>query len=159
MHKIFRKRSMKINSAHHQAVGNLAPMLRATAHTRDGIVEAIELNEAEAQTGPFLLGMQFHPERLWERYPNFSSRSAFISLPPRSDARSVCAGDHYWRSIHRCISHATVAAKIHRRHIRESSRRPRYPRMVRSRDKHQSPAAVRVSASAALPISCTLSTR
>ena len=33
MHKIFRKRSMKINSAHHQAVGNLAPMLRATAHT------------------------------------------------------------------------------------------------------------------------------
>ena len=45
--------------------------LRATAHTRDGIVEAIELNEAEAQTGPFLLGMQFHPERLWERYPEF----------------------------------------------------------------------------------------
>ena len=42
--QIFRKRSMKINSAHHQAVGNLAPMLRATAHTRDGIVEAIELN-------------------------------------------------------------------------------------------------------------------
>ena len=71
MHKIFRKRSMKINSAHHQAVGNLAPMLRATAHTRDGILEAIELNEAEAQTGPFLLGMQFHPERLWERYPEF----------------------------------------------------------------------------------------
>ena len=46
-------------------------MLRATAHTRDGIVEAIELNEAEAHTGPFLLGMQFHPERLWERYPEF----------------------------------------------------------------------------------------
>ena len=71
MHKIFRKRSMKINTAHHQAVGDLAPMLRATAHTRDGIVEAVELNEAEAQNGPFLLGMQFHPERLWERHPEF----------------------------------------------------------------------------------------
>ena len=46
-------------------------MLRATGKTRDGIIEAIELNEEEAKTRPFLLGMQFHPERLWEKYPEF----------------------------------------------------------------------------------------
>ena len=71
MHRIFRKRTLKVNSAHHQAVGEIAPMLRATGKTRDGIIEAIELNEEEAKTRPFLLGMQFHPERLWEKYPEF----------------------------------------------------------------------------------------
>jgi len=71
MHRIFRKRTLKVNSAHHQAVGELAPMLRATGKTRDGIIESIELNEEEAKSGPFLLGMQFHPERLWEKYPEF----------------------------------------------------------------------------------------
>ena len=71
MHRIFRKRTIKVNSAHHQAVGELAPMLRATGKTRDGIIESIELNEKEAKSRPFLLGMQFHPERLWERYPEF----------------------------------------------------------------------------------------
>lgn len=71
MHRIFRKRSMKVNSAHHQAIGQLAPMLRATAQTRDGIIEAVEFKKEDAQDRPFLLGMQFHPERLWERYPEF----------------------------------------------------------------------------------------
>ena len=62
---------MKVNTAHHQATGKLATMLRATATTSDGIVEAIELTEEEAKTRPFLLGMQFHPERLWERHTEF----------------------------------------------------------------------------------------
>ena len=156
MHKIFRKRSMKINSAHHQAVGNLAPMLRATAHTRDGIVEAIELNEAEAQTGPFLLGMQFHPERLWERYPNFSSRSAFIKpAAPRSDARSVCAGDHYWRSIRGVFPTQRSPPKFTAGTFENQAA------AAMSRDNSvlaisiNRPAAVQVSASAALPISRT----
>ena len=71
MHRIFKKRTLKVNTAHHQAVGELAPMLRATGKSRDGIIESIELNEEEAKTGSFLLGMQFHPERLWEKYPEF----------------------------------------------------------------------------------------
>ena len=71
MHRIFRKKSMKVNTAHHQATGKLASMLRATATTSDGIIEAIELNEEMAKARPFLLGMQFHPERLWERHPEF----------------------------------------------------------------------------------------
>ena len=71
MCKIFRQPTLRINSAHHQAVGELAPMLRATAKTSDGIIEAIELSEAEAKDAPFLLGMQFHPERLIDTHPEF----------------------------------------------------------------------------------------
>jgi len=71
MRQIFRRASIRINSAHHQAVGELAPMLRATAWTRDGIVEAIELVQKDAVGAPFLLGIQFHPERLIDEHPEF----------------------------------------------------------------------------------------
>jgi putative glutamine amidotransferase len=69
MRRIHRCEKLKINSAHHQAVGELAPMLRATASTRDGIIEAIELTVKEAKDAPFLLGVQYHPERLYEKHP------------------------------------------------------------------------------------------
>ena len=36
---------------------------------QDGIVEALELTEEEAVRAPFLLGVQFHPERLYEKHP------------------------------------------------------------------------------------------
>lgn len=42
---------------HHQAINTLAPDLVATAHAADGTIEA-----AEARTGPFLVGVQWHPE-------------------------------------------------------------------------------------------------
>jgi putative glutamine amidotransferase len=71
MHRIFRRATLRINSAHHQAVGELAPMLRATAWTRDGIVEAVELIQKDAAGAPFLLGVQFHPERLIDEHPEF----------------------------------------------------------------------------------------
>jgi putative glutamine amidotransferase len=43
---------------HHQAVDRIAPGLRASAHAFDGTVEAVE-----AEDGPFLLGVQWHPEQ------------------------------------------------------------------------------------------------
>lgn len=54
--------SLGVNSTHHQAIGELAPTLRNVAQSSDGIIEAVELLD----TGrlPFLLGVQFHPERL-----------------------------------------------------------------------------------------------
>lgn len=45
------------NSIHHQAVDTPAPGLRVSAVSPAGIVEAIE-----AENGPFLLGLQWHPE-------------------------------------------------------------------------------------------------
>ncbi len=69
--RIFGKDKLRINSAHHQAVGKLAPMLRATARTKDGIIEAIELTAKDAKDSPFLLGIQFHPERLYIKHPEY----------------------------------------------------------------------------------------
>ena len=48
-----------VNTEHHQAVHRLGPGLVATAHAPDGIVEAFEWPEA-----PFLVGVQWHPERM-----------------------------------------------------------------------------------------------
>ena len=62
------KRILGVNSSHHQAVLKPAEPLRAVARTRDGIVEAMEWKLEEARRMPFLLGVQFHPERLTEKH-------------------------------------------------------------------------------------------
>lgn len=59
LHKIIGAGCFETNSAHHQAIHELGKGLAATAHTSDGIIEAIELGEY-----PFLLGVQWHPERM-----------------------------------------------------------------------------------------------
>src|SRR5260370_29043829 len=51
---------VEVNSMHHQGVRRLAPGLRATALAPDGLVEGFE------GPGPFLLGVQWHPEELVE---------------------------------------------------------------------------------------------
>lgn len=60
---------LRANSTHHQAVGKVAPPLRVTGKSPDGIVEALELSPEHAGALPFLLAVQFHPERLYDRYP------------------------------------------------------------------------------------------
>src|SRR5450631_1996744 len=62
--KITGKRVLGVNSSHHQAVLQPAEPLVATARSSDGIVEAMELKPDAARRMPFLLGVQFHPERL-----------------------------------------------------------------------------------------------
>jgi putative glutamine amidotransferase len=58
-----------VNSTHHQAVGRVAPSLRVTAASKDGIVEGLELKLEGDHWLQFLLSVQFHPERLFDRYP------------------------------------------------------------------------------------------
>jgi putative glutamine amidotransferase len=48
----------QVNSLHHQAVDQLAPLFRASAWAEDGIVEAFERPDA------WQVGVQFHPEDL-----------------------------------------------------------------------------------------------
>ncbi|MBM3986195.1 MAG: gamma-glutamyl-gamma-aminobutyrate hydrolase family protein, partial [Planctomycetes bacterium] len=50
---------LAVNSHHHQAVARLGTGLVAVAHAPDGVVEALE-----APGRPFLLAVQWHPERL-----------------------------------------------------------------------------------------------
>lgn len=55
---------LRVNSFHHQAVREVAPGLRAVAWAPDGVVEAVE-----AVNHRFALGLQWHPEEMWRRYP------------------------------------------------------------------------------------------
>lgn len=66
--RITSKRILGVNSSHHQAVLQPAEPLMAVARARDGIVEAMELKSDAARRMPFLLSVQFHPERLTEKH-------------------------------------------------------------------------------------------
>jgi len=66
--KMVQKRTLGVNSSHHQGVMEPADPLVAVARTHDGIVEAMELEPETARRMPFLLSVQFHPERLTERH-------------------------------------------------------------------------------------------
>jgi putative glutamine amidotransferase len=63
LHRITRKETLRVNSSHHQSVKQVAPSLIATAVAMDGVIEAIE-----SPTHPFFLGVQWHPEFLYERH-------------------------------------------------------------------------------------------
>lgn len=60
--------SLGVNSSHHQAVARVAKLLRATAVSKDGVIEALELTADAGGLWPYLLGVQFHPERLFRRH-------------------------------------------------------------------------------------------
>lgn len=64
LRRIVRSVSMRVNSSHHQSVKAVAPSLIACAVAPDCIVEAIE-----SPTHPFFLGIQWHPEFLFDRHP------------------------------------------------------------------------------------------
>ena len=69
MAKIAGGHRLGVNSTHHQAVARVAAPLRVTAVSSDGIVEGLELRPGAAKRLPFLLSVQFHPERLVDQYP------------------------------------------------------------------------------------------
>jgi putative glutamine amidotransferase len=49
------------NTFHHQSLRDIAPDLRVTGRAPDGVVEAVE-----GQGPGFVIGVQCHPEELWE---------------------------------------------------------------------------------------------
>ncbi|MBI5474783.1 MAG: gamma-glutamyl-gamma-aminobutyrate hydrolase family protein [Ignavibacteriae bacterium] len=72
LHWIVETSKAETNSAHHQAVDRIAEGLRVTAKSRDGIVEGLEWQHAEAR--PFLQLVQWHPERM-EDFSNPCSKN------------------------------------------------------------------------------------
>jgi len=68
---VFGQPVIRVNSTHHQAIERLAGLLQATATSPDGVIEAVELAPAHATALPWLLAVQFHPERLWGKHPIF----------------------------------------------------------------------------------------
>jgi putative glutamine amidotransferase len=69
--KICHTRVLGVNSTHHQAVLVPAEPFIATGCSRDGIVEVMELKPDLAATLPFLLSVQFHPERLVQKHARY----------------------------------------------------------------------------------------
>ncbi len=73
LYNIMGRDYIETNSAHHQAIKTLGKGLRDVAHTEDGIIEAIERKDY-----PFLLGVQWHPERLIDNPCHASLFNALI---------------------------------------------------------------------------------
>jgi putative glutamine amidotransferase len=51
--------SIEVNSLHHQAVKTVAPQLRVTGTSEDGVIEALESDDRR-----FLIAVQWHPEEI-----------------------------------------------------------------------------------------------
>ena len=64
LRRIAGKATIWVNSSHHQSIKDVPPCLRTSAVSLDGIIEAIEAPDRH-----FLLGVQWHPEFLYERHP------------------------------------------------------------------------------------------
>lgn len=60
----FGAEQIKANSYHHQAIDRLGQALVATAHSADGLIEAVE-----ERSGSFVLGVQWHPEMAYVTHP------------------------------------------------------------------------------------------
>jgi len=68
--------AVMVNSSHHQAVRKVAPGWVVTACAPDGIIEAIEAPPAVAS---WIVGVQWHPERLYATHaPSRALFTAFI---------------------------------------------------------------------------------
>jgi putative glutamine amidotransferase len=63
LRRVMRTVTLRVNSSHHQSVKAVAPSLVASAVSPDGIIEAIE-----SPPHRFFLGIQWHPEFLFDRY-------------------------------------------------------------------------------------------
>src|SRR5690625_2067967 len=78
--------NLVINSFHHQGVKELATGLRDVAHAADGTIEAIEWDD---DSKPWLLGVQWHPERHEATAPvTDSDRRIFEAFGREVEARA-----------------------------------------------------------------------
>ena len=79
-YKIFGAENFEVNSYHHQAVKDLGRGLKASAKASDGIIEAVESEDG------LVYAVQWHPERIYRRYPMFSK--FFSTLIDKAQAAS-----------------------------------------------------------------------
>lgn len=62
--QIFDSPTVRVNSFHHQAVRDVGEGFMITAKAKDNVIEAIE-----GPTHRFTIGVQYHPEMMWEHHP------------------------------------------------------------------------------------------
>lgn len=61
LYEIVKKPALGVNSFHHQSIKALGHGLKVSARSEDGVVEAVELEGRE-----FVLGVQWHPEKMYD---------------------------------------------------------------------------------------------
>ena len=83
---ILRCNPCQVNALHHQSVDRLGRGLRIAARDESGIVQAIE-NES----GPFLLGVQWHPELLFWKKPQQRLFAALTAAAKEADVPLMAA--------------------------------------------------------------------
>jgi putative glutamine amidotransferase len=86
--KITGRKTIRVNSTHHQAVGQIASPLQVAAASSDGIIESTELKPEIARLLPFFLTVQFHPERLANRYPEHLAIFNAFAIACRPDHKN-----------------------------------------------------------------------
>lgn len=80
LYKLLETGRIKVNSLHHQGVKKLGKDLEAVAKTDDGLVEAFQ-----GAGKVFILGTQFHPEKLRKTEPIFNNIfKAFVQASIKS---------------------------------------------------------------------------
>ena len=62
MQKWYRRKTLRVNSYHHQGIRDLAPRFQPMAFAKDGLIEGFYDPKEK-----FVVGLQFHPERMLEQ--------------------------------------------------------------------------------------------
>lgn len=75
---IFKRDSVGVNSFHHQGIKNAGENLRAVARSEDGVIEAIEWIGKS-----FALGIQWHPEKMYDSDEQRKLFAAFVEKAGR----------------------------------------------------------------------------
>ena len=82
--KILERDSAEVNSNHHQAIDSLAPGFKVMALAGDSIIEAFYWEDKKSH--PFILGVQWHPERMERNDPMAANLARiFIDNMNRAD--------------------------------------------------------------------------
>ncbi|MBA4147170.1 MAG: gamma-glutamyl-gamma-aminobutyrate hydrolase family protein [Verrucomicrobia bacterium] len=76
---------IQVNSTHHQAVGEVAEAFTIVATSEDGVVEAMELKDKSML--PFLISVQFHPERMIDINKKFGKLFSSFMLVSAAESR------------------------------------------------------------------------
>lgn len=74
LYNILGKTSLGVNSFHHQSIKSVGERLKVTAKSEDDVIEAVELKGAE-----FVLGLQWHPEKMYDNEDQKKIFMAFIA--------------------------------------------------------------------------------
>lgn len=80
--EIARVAQAQVNSSHHQSINKLGEKLKVNSMAMDGTIEGIERSEGDR---PFLLAVQWHPERMLDQKSPMSAniKEAFLQAAQR----------------------------------------------------------------------------